>query len=170
MSDPDGDIRKETDLTSTPPSQYGSSSPGISSPSSIESPERADVPPPQRSKTAPPPPGPIDEGHPSPPEQQTGIMPGILNFPDPGTALRRTSSALSTGSSSGQTAREKKRLRFTPMASRSAGSPEDEHESSFESQDLEDGLGRRSIKGKGVPRDQIDYLKSDPGTPNLSET
>lgn len=36
--------------------------------------------------------------------------------------------------------------------------------------DLEDGLGRRRYKGKGVSRDQADYLKSDPGTPNLVET
>jgi hypothetical protein len=36
--------------------------------------------------------------------------------------------------------------------------------------DAEKGHGRRLVKGKGVARDQADYLKSDPGTPNLSET
>lgn len=56
------------------------------------------------------------------------------------------------------------------MASGSTGSPEYEEGAYIDPGDLEDGLGRRSIKGKGVPRDQVDYLKSDPGTPNLSET
>ena len=137
----------------------------------MDSPERADVPPPQRSKTAPPPPPePVNEDSPPAPEAPDSAAIGISTFPDSGTALRRTSSALSTGSSSGQTAREKKRLRFTPMVSGSAGSAEDGDGAYIDPQDLEDGLGRRSIKGKGVPRDQVDYLKSDPGTPNLSET
>lgn len=56
------------------------------------------------------------------------------------------------------------------MESKSAGSLDGDDRDSIDSYDLEDGLGRRSIKGKGVPRDQMDYLKSDPGTPNLSET
>jgi hypothetical protein len=31
--------------------------------------------------------------------------------------------------------------------------------------------GSRGSRGKrGIPRDQADYLRSDPGTPNLSET
>lgn len=175
MSDQDVDGNKDTDLTSTPPSQYGSSSGEITSPSSLDSPERADVPPPQRSKTAPPLPPPASPG-----VESTPVLDGpsaerdTYRFvpPEPPAALRRTSSALSTGSSSGQSAREKKRLRFTPMANGTASSPEEAAYAMdyVDSHDLEDGLGRRRMKGKGVPRDQVDYLKSDPGTPNLSET
>jgi hypothetical protein len=82
-------------------------------------------------------------------------------------ALRRTTSAMSAGSSSSRGSREKKRLRFTPVANEQgiemkslAGNLDD----------AEEGHGRRLVKGKGVARDQVDYLKSDPGTPNLSET
>jgi len=74
---------------------------------------------------------------------------------------------MSSGSGSSRTGREKKRLRFTPVAK------ENGLELDLLADDLndaEEGSGRRLVKGKGVARDQVDYLKSDPGTPNLSET
>jgi hypothetical protein len=82
-------------------------------------------------------------------------------------ALRRTTSAMSAGSSSSRGSREKKRLRFTPVANEQGL---EMNSLAGNMDDAEEGHGRRLVKGKGVARDQVDYLKSDPGTPNLSET
>ncbi|WWC88699.1 uncharacterized protein L201_003612 [Kwoniella dendrophila CBS 6074] len=77
------------------------------------------------------------------------------------SCLRRTHSSLSNGSSGGHN-REKKKLRFTAI------SPNYNQNRGL---DLEQGQLSNSTTGtKGIPRDQVDYLMSDPGTPNLSET
>jgi hypothetical protein len=74
---------------------------------------------------------------------------------------------MSAGSSSSRTSKEKKRLRFTPVANGTDGLEmgllANDHG------DAEEGTGKRHVKGKSVARDQADYL-SAPGTPNLSET
>jgi hypothetical protein len=74
---------------------------------------------------------------------------------------------MSAGSSSSRGSREKKRLRFTPVANEQGI---EMNSLAGNLDDAEEGHGRRLVKGKGVARDQVDYLKSDPGTPNLSET
>lgn len=170
MSDTDGEIPKEAYLTTSSPSSLGSLDSADATSLARISAHDASSNPPQRSKTAPPLPPPDDV------ERETAVggdNTTSLSVLEPSPVLRRTASALSTGSSSGQTAREKKRLRFTPMSNGTGSSSEDDStqmEYLGDANDLEDGLGRRRMKGKGVPRDQADYLKSDPGTPNLSET
>lgn len=175
MSDANHRASAAQDGLSTPTSQYASPDTRSSASSSPQSSEGNGPPDPQRSKTAP---------LLQPPNVDTVISNDIelrptspilaeMRNPEHQPALRRTSSALSTGSSSGQTAREKKRLRFTPVAQEDRR--DYDHESNrmeylMDAHDLEDGLGRRTVKGKGVPRDQASYLRSDPGTPNLSET
>lgn len=168
MSDAEDTRSASPAMTSSPPSHYASPLPGSSTPTSPISPS-VPLPNPPRSKTAPPLPPPEDgsaspfDSPPTPGASTVGEAP--VSPTDP-LALRRTSSALSSGSSSSRTTREKKRLRFTPVAN-------GEHNggaSGYDLEDMEEGMGRRTIKGKGVARDQADYLKSDPGTPNLSET
>ena len=155
---------------SSPPSHYASPMVEFSEPGSPISPALPDLPPPQRSKTAPP--------LPPPEEASSADTSPTLSTDDASTfqdqapvedalALRRTTSAMSAGSSSSRTSKEKKRLRFTPVANENA------LEMNLMAGDLgdaEEGHGRRLVKGKGVAKDQADYLKSDPGTPNLSET
>ena len=144
-----------------------------------------------RSKTAPAPLDHIDlktiptssshEPQPSTPSPRSpetpmspGQAPGVSTTPaHPSSALRRTSSSLSANSTPGS--REKKRLRFTPVpVSQAEAGPSglgiDVGEVFFPGGSVvhaEEGRGRGR---KGVPRDQADYLRSDPGTPNLSET
>ena len=89
------------------------------------------------------------------------------------SALRRT---LSNESTSGP--RDKKRLRFTTLAD--TPTPKINNalglrdpilvypSTSFQA--LEEGKAHWGRGSRGVPRDQLDYLRSDPGTPNLSET
>ncbi|RXK37633.1 hypothetical protein M231_05109 [Tremella mesenterica] len=95
----------------------------------------------------------------------------------PTSAMRRTSSSLSSDSTSKdkERDREKKRLRFTAIETsdnvlgisgdkglvKSPGEME-------EGRKLDDGM--RGGGWRGVPKDQRDYLRSDPGTPNLVET
>jgi hypothetical protein len=139
------------------------------------SPSMPGLPPPPRSKTAPPLPPPERQKQRSPlstnptspiAKDDAHATPDQQSAEDP-LALRRTTSAMSSGSSSSRTNREKKRLRFTPVAQEN-GLELDLLASDLD--DAEEGTGRRLVKGKGVARDQADYLKSDPGTPNLSET
>ncbi|WVR06354.1 hypothetical protein IAU60_003385 [Kwoniella sp. DSM 27419] len=81
------------------------------------------------------------------------------------SCLRRTVSSLSAGST-GNGTREKKRLRFTPLTSTNAeAGPSHKGLAYIPGRALEEGSHHR-----GVPRDQADYLISDPGTPNLFET
>ncbi|WVQ73232.1 hypothetical protein IAR50_002798 [Cryptococcus sp. DSM 104548] len=106
------------------------------------------------------------------------------NSPPRSSILRRTVSALPTPSQTGSglsnksaSGREKKILRFTQVRVDSTliegkGKERQTHEESemlmFPGKELEEGLFMRGKKG--IPRDQRDYLKSDPGTPNFSET
>jgi hypothetical protein len=152
------------EMTASPPSHYASPLLESSSPPSPPSPIDS-LPNPSRSKTAPPLPPPehgadnLTHSPPTPSEEPSEALIDSL-------ALHRTTSALSSGSSSSRTTREKKRLRFTPVPR--AGDLNGNGD--YELEDAEEGMGRRIVKGKGVARDQADYLKSDPGTPNLSET
>lgn len=153
----------------TPPSTYASPMAEMSEPGSPETLAMGDLPPPRRSKTAPPLP-PVEDlssTNPSPTlsNDDSVVMQDQAPVEDP-LALRRTTSAMSAGSSSSRTSREKKRLRFTPVANEQGL---EMHSLAGDLDDAEEG-GRRLVKGKGVARDQADYLKSDPGTPNLSET
>jgi hypothetical protein len=170
MSDK-GEETEDKSGMSTPASQYSSPMAEPTASGSPVSPSMPGLPPPPRSKTAPPLPPP--EGFPSStnPSSPIGkhnahVTPDQAPAEDP-LALRRTTSAMSSGSSSSRTNREKKRLRFTPVAQEN-GLELDLLASDLD--DAEEGTGRRLVKGKGVARDQADYLKSDPGTPNLSET
>jgi hypothetical protein len=115
------------------------------------------------------------------------------------SALRRSSSSLSSSSNPGTGgSREKKRLRFTPVhhgepeSSSAAPSNENSDEDVFfpgQGYSLAErgewrGHGHGHGRGhggeyeggkcrsgtRGIPRDQVDYLRSDPGTPNISET
>lgn len=104
----------------------------------------------------------------------TAVSPIIAAPP----AMRRTSSSLSAGSSSGPGSRDKKRLRFTPLVrSNAEAGPSGTHSEddvifpgdSYD-QAEEGRMGRRRVRGKGVPKDQAGYLMSEPGTPNLQET
>jgi len=156
--------------TSTPPSAYASPLAEYSEPSSPGSPVKVDVSPPQRSRTAPPlpPAGDLTSDNPSPTlsNDDTATVQSQVPMEDP-LALRRTTSAMSAGSSSSRGSREKKRLRFTPVASEEGVGM---HSLAGDLDNAEEGHGRRLAKGKGIARDQADYLKSDPGTPNLLET
>jgi hypothetical protein len=113
------------------------------------------------------------------------------------SAIRRSSSSLSSSSNPAGGSREKKRLRFTPVhrhdepeSSSAPPSNENSDEDVFfpgqgyslaergewrghghghgHGGEHERGKGRSGTKG--IPRDQVDYLRSDPGTPNISET
>lgn len=160
---------------STPISHYSSPMMESAEGDRPVSPSIPHLSPPTRSKTAPPLPPPEHHEHHSPPTANLSSPRDIDDahtvpyqpLPEDPLALRRTTSAMSSGSSSSRTNREKKRLRFTPVAK------ENGLELDLMADDLndaEEGSGRRLVKGKGVARDQADYLKSDPGTPNLSET
>ncbi|WVQ83089.1 hypothetical protein IAT38_005227 [Cryptococcus sp. DSM 104549] len=81
--------------------------------------------------------------------------------PPRGSCLRRTASTLSAGSSGHGHSGHKKVLRFTQVTTSSTV----DERLLFPGKALEEGLMR-----KGVPRDQMDYLRSDPGTPNFQET
>jgi hypothetical protein len=89
--------------------------------------------------------------------------------PQVASSIRRSSSTLSSGSS-GHGSRDRKRLRFTPLPNAQAGP------STISTVDVffpGDSLSRveEGRRGKNnARRDQEDYLKSDPGTPNLQET
>ncbi|CAD6569098.1 MAG: hypothetical protein TREMPRED_005046 [Tremellales sp. Tagirdzhanova-0007] len=151
----------------------------------------------QRSRTAPPslpPPNPIDTPIPTSEELFTSIPPprpaldpdsddisppsssSVPNSqhttPTQPSALRRTSSSLSTGSVS--SLREKKRLRFTPFTNSEAGPSAlgvDVGDVIFPGASLNHAEQGRGRGMKGVPRDQAEWLgTSDPGTPNLQET
>ncbi|WRT67803.1 uncharacterized protein IL334_004777 [Kwoniella shivajii] len=85
------------------------------------------------------------------------------------SCLRRTTSSLSAGSNGN--GREKKRLRFTSLSQPQAGPSRSAGHVVFPGRSLEEGRLNGDPSGtKGIPRDQVDYLMSDPGTPNLSET
>ncbi|ORY24308.1 hypothetical protein BCR39DRAFT_547390 [Naematelia encephala] len=138
-----------------------------------------------RSKTAPPPLSssnlvaqPLASSIPpsldSSPEQPASATFSSLNTshsestPIQPSALRRTSSTLSHSSNG----KDRKKLRFTPLTAAVAGPSGTSHEGDvfFPGHDLnsvEEGRGRGH---KGIPKDQADYLRSDPGTPNLLET
>jgi len=170
MSDKGHNDHTDNPGTTTPLSAYASPMAEYSEPSSPGSPVKVDLSPPQRSRTAPPLP-PVEElslNNPSPTlsNDDTGSMQNQPSTEDP-LALRRTTSAMSAGSSSSRGSREKKRLRFTPVANEQGI---EMNSLAGNLDDAEGGQGRRLVKGKGVARDQADYLKSDPGTPNLSET
>ncbi|OCF43564.1 hypothetical protein I317_02582 [Kwoniella heveanensis CBS 569] len=172
--------------------------PGLNSPASIVSPQpsapssppMANQPFHQRSKTAPPPiasspssspmraPAGISRPHETPTHSNSTNHPSSNDSsPAHASCLRCTSSSLSTGShgsASSHEHRQKKRLRFTPLSSTSADSvpgPSSKRGATggtlFPGRALEDG---QHTGTKGIPRDQVDYLMSDPGTPNLSET
>ncbi|WWD04851.1 hypothetical protein V865_002922 [Kwoniella europaea PYCC6329] len=174
--------------------------PGLNSPANIVSPQPSlPSSPPlpthhQRSKTAPPPNfspashhkalpssspsySKIDESpiidtnspHHSPPLASSSTE----TSPNHASCLRRTPSSLSTGSSNGH-GREKKRLRFTSLSHTHAGPSKSASTSTagdviFPGRAMEEGQYTPKST-KGIPRDQVDYLMSDPGTPNLSET
>ncbi|KAK8858599.1 hypothetical protein IAR55_002828 [Kwoniella newhampshirensis] len=87
------------------------------------------------------------------------------NSPAQTSCLRRTVSSLSAGSHSGSV-RDKKRLRFTPLSNAEAGPSKGAGNIVFPGKALEEGL----VGKRGIPKDQVDYLRSEPGTPNLSET
>lgn len=125
---------------------------------------------------------------PSPPRdstitQSSAHASSSSSVPFPAPALRRSSSHLSTGSSgsaSGSGGKEKKRLRFTPIINSSDGVPRrgardgyvsdgTSSASDDEYHSVEEGRSHRGAGIRSVPKDQA-YLKSDPGTPNLSET
>ncbi|KAK4685278.1 hypothetical protein P7C73_g4880, partial [Tremellales sp. Uapishka_1] len=89
-----------------------------------------------------------------PADESTSSSSSTNHSPTRHTSLRRTSSSLSAG-------KEKKRLRFTPLTAADEVFPGNNYRYA------EEGKGGG---GKGVPRDQAGYLKSDPGTPNLLET
>jgi len=87
------------------------------------------------------------------------------------SALRRISSSLSNDSV--PTSRERKRLRFTPFTNAEAGPSGldvDVGDVFFPGASLDQAEEGRSRGRKGIPRDQVDWLRSDPGTPNLQET
>ena len=110
------------------------------------------------------------------------IEPGPSTAPAvgyPAPALRRTSSSLSGTSASGSGAREKKRLRFTPVVGpdggNSRGSPVSGSEDGWERDSDYDaeGAGHGAHGGEGDGRGKwrgYDHMKSDPGTPSLAET
>ena len=142
---------------------------------------------PHRSETAPPPLArPMSDHSPTPtvpPPQPTPLGQNELSPPSSGavtpsaypSALRRTPSSLSSGEGSTPGSREKKRLRFTPLPEAGPSSlgltdrDGDVFHPDASTSRLEEGMG--VVRGrKGVPRDQAYYLRSDPGTPNLSET
>nr|XP_031864219.1 uncharacterized protein CI109_000131 [Kwoniella shandongensis]KAA5531291.1 hypothetical protein CI109_000131 [Kwoniella shandongensis] len=169
---------------SSPPNPFLGAAliPGVDSPASSVDPT-PDITPPHsptlhtRSKTAPPPLDALNlelpPNEPSTPPQRSNHRPSASlqidtstalqtftdeNSPAQASCLRRTASSLSAGS-----IREKKKLRFTPLSSAAAGPS---HSPPISSKALEEGL----VGKRGIPRDQVDYLRSDPGTPNLSET
>jgi hypothetical protein len=170
MSDKGHNDHTDNPGTTTPPSAYASPMAEYSEPSSPGSPVKVDLSPPQRSRTAPPlpPAEDLSSSNPSPTlsNEDSVTMQNQPSTDDP-LALRRTTSAMSAGSSSSRGSREKKRLRFTPVANEQGL---EMNSLAGNLDDAEEGHGRRLVKGKGVARDQVDYLKSDPGTPNLSET
>ncbi|ODO10135.1 hypothetical protein I350_02363 [Cryptococcus amylolentus CBS 6273] len=156
-------------------------------------------PPAPRSKTAPPPLSspliiPSDDVLVSPAALLTSSPPSSSNSsssssqnssPPRSSILRRTVSALpastqigSSSSNSSASGREKKILRFTQVrvastvvSGKGKGKEtheEDEERFMFPGKELEEGLYMRGKKC--VPRDQRDYLKTEPGTPNFSET
>ena len=89
----------------------------------------------------------------------------------PSSALRRTLSSLSGDSSS----RERKRLRFTRISEKAtlsrSGSPEDSNEDVLYPGGSSSSTSHTtSTKSRGVPKDQAQYLTSEPATPNFSET
>ncbi|WVF69152.1 hypothetical protein IAT40_003927 [Kwoniella sp. CBS 6097] len=170
--------------------------PGLNSPASILSPQpSAPSSPPipnhyshQRSKTAPPPQlasspssstSPLRSNVPlkvhETPNNRISYPPSSTeSSPAHASCLRRTSSSLSTGSSRGSANshehRSKKRLRFTPLSSANNAEPGPSRRAGevvFPGRALEDG---QYTGTRGIPKDQVDYLMSDPGTPNLSET
>ena len=186
MSSPP-DSSSEAELIQNPMSPISTdSSPHPSSPPSPGSPSL------HRSKTAPPPlpygassiPF-LGEPFTSIPPPRTAATPAANAFPpapdSPSqqntpqhqpSALRRSSSSLSSGSVPGS--REKKRLRFTPVTAAAAeldssGLGEDVDDVFFRGASLEHAEEGRGRGRKGMPRDQ-DWLRSDPGTPNILET
>ncbi|WVQ96654.1 hypothetical protein IAU59_003760 [Kwoniella sp. CBS 9459] len=168
--------------------------PGLNSPASIVSPgPSAPSSPPipnhyshQRSKTAPPPtvatsPSTSPSRHVAPgksigtPNNDTyDTSSSDTSPPQVSSCLRRTSSSLSTGSHASASShghRQKKRLRFTPLSPANAepgpSTSKRGGNAAFPGRAVEEG---QYTGTKGIPRDQVDYLMSDPGTPNLSET
>lgn len=96
----------------------------------------------------------------------TSAGPPLSQLPQP--ALRRTSSNISSGSGP---SREKKRLRFTQIPAsgeQRSGEGSDEDAVFFPGSRESDAEEGRAGKRR-IPRDQ-EYLRSDPGTPNLIET
>jgi hypothetical protein len=89
------------------------------------------------------------------------------------SALRRSNSSTSSGSTAEVPAskeKEKKRLRFTAIHDHHSAlglDTGDRKEFYYPGTPslMEEGGIRR-----GLPKDQADYLKSDPGTPNIQET
>ncbi|WWC70734.1 uncharacterized protein I206_104685 [Kwoniella pini CBS 10737] len=185
---------------SSPPNLFSSLDliPGLNSPATIASPQPTPLNSPplsthhHRSKTAPPPnysPSPhhLHQSKASPLETSTAVdaheeEQTSSNESSPTSSsnhtscLRRTPSTLSTGptGSTNGNSREKKRLRFTSLdhspsqyagPSRSAAG-----DIIFPGRSLEEGSPIQSKGTRGIPKDQVDYLRSDPGTPNLSET
>lgn len=163
--------------------------------SSSSPPSSVSASPPHRSKTAPPPGLAADldvsldddlstdeSPYPSvPPPRSTS--PSAVNTSLPPTssgpstplmmpsALRRSNSSTSSGSAAEPpSSKEKKRLRFTAIHDQQSalgldtGDREEFYYPGAPSL-MEEGRIR-----KAVPKDQADYLKSDPGTPNIQET
>ena len=144
-----------------------------------------------RSESAPPPvSAPETEEPPTPPETYTkpsdtshdaSHVSSLDSSPErssrnnsqtPASALRRTSSSLSGESGQGSS-RDRKRLRFTPLTSANAQAGPSRPNGLGLENVFYPGSARTHEEGrsdKGVPRDQLDYLMSEPGTPSFSET